>query len=129
MGLFRRRKTVDLDERSERLGLKNGDLLVMGQLIQAGADLTQPRHTLYYLYFRSEQGARGAAGAAAELGFRARITEPDGEITDWSVICEHDALILDPDTVRSNTDHFDAIAAEHGGQYDGWEAAVTGAGA
>ena len=128
MGLFRRRKTIDLEARSERLGLKNSDLLVMGQLIQAGADLTEPRHTLYYLYFPSEDGALGAAQAAKDLGFRVRVAEPDNEIPDWSVVCEHDSLVLDPDTVRSNTDHFDAIAADNDGEYDGWEAAVTTAG-
>ena len=101
----------------------------MGQLIQAGANLSEPRHTRYYLYFPSEDGALAAAGAAGDLGFHVRVTEPDRETPDWSIVCEHDALILHPDTVRSNSDHFDAIAAEHDGQYDGWEAAVTGAGA
>ena len=128
MGLFRRRRAVDLEARSEQLGLKNGDLLVMGQLLEHGADLTKPRHTLYYLYFPSEDGALGAAQAAKDLGFRVRVAEPDNEIPDWSVVCEHDSLVLDPDTVRSNTDHFDAIAADNDGEYDGWEAAVTTAG-
>ena len=128
MGLFRRRRAVDLEARSEQLGLKNGDLLVMGQLIQAGADLTEPRHTLYYLYFHDEDAALTAAAAGRDLGFSVDVRPPDDEIPEWSVVCEHPALVLDPDTVRANTDHFDAIAGANGGQYDGWEAAVNPAG-
>lgn len=129
MGLFRRRRQLDLDARSERLGLKNGDLLVMGHLIEAGADLTEPRHTLYYLYFRDEDAALVGAAAARDLGFTVDVREPSDGVDDWAVVCEHAALVLDPDTVRTNTDRFDALAAEHGGQYDGWEAAVSAASA
>ena len=57
MGLFRRTKNdrddepVDPDDRSPQLGLKYKDLAVLGQLMDAGADLDQPRHVLHYSYF------------------------------------------------------------------------------
>ena len=126
MGWFRRRR-VDLNARSERLGLRNGDLLVMGQLIEAGADLTQPHHALYYVYVPDEHAAVGAAAQARDLGFTVDLRSPDETIAQWAVVCEHPALVLDPDTVRANSDHFEAIADAHGGEYDGWEAAVTAA--
>ena len=126
MGLFRRkRKTVDMNARSEKLGLRHSDLLVMGQLIEHGADLHRPRHTLYYLYFPDAEGSAAAADSIRELGFRVRVNEPDEQIPQWSLICEHDALVLDPDTVRANSDRFEAIAAANNGDYDGWQAAVT----
>ena len=126
MGLFRRkRKTVDPNARSERLGLRNSDLLVMGQLMDLGADLTKPRHTLYYLYLPDGDAAAAAAAAIGDLGFRVRVNEPDDQIPQWSLVCEHDALVLDPGTVRANSDRFEAIAAANNGDYDGWEAAVT----
>ena len=52
MNLFSRKKKeddepVDLNDRSPQLGIKYKDLLVLGNLMQQGADLTQPRHVLY----------------------------------------------------------------------------------
>ena len=38
---------VDMNERSPELGVKFKDLLVLRQLIEGGADLTQPRHVVY----------------------------------------------------------------------------------
>ena len=128
MGLFRRKhKTVDPNGRSEQLNLRNSDLMVMGQLLELGADLTKPRHTLYYLYFPDGERSEAAAASIRELGFRVRVNAPDEQIPQWSLVCEHDALVLDPDTVRANSDRFEAIAAANNGEYDGWEAAVTAA--
>ncbi len=52
------------------------------------------------------------------------LREPDPNISgQWSVVCERD-LVLDPDTIRENTNFFDEIATKHNGEYDGWEAAI-----
>jgi hypothetical protein len=32
--------------------------------------------------------------------------------------------VLTPDFVRDSTDFFEALAARHAGEYDGWEASV-----
>jgi hypothetical protein len=126
MAFFRRKKSFDPDARSDQLGLKHGDLLVMSQLIQHGADLTQPRHTVYYLYFDDGTVAVAAADEARNSGFSVDVRDPDPDVTEqWAVVCERDNLVLDPDTVRENSDLFDSIAAKHSGVYDGWEAAVS----
>jgi hypothetical protein len=79
MALFRRKreeKPLDLDERSPTTGLKHKDLLVLHQLMQAGADLKQPRHTVHYLYFASPEAATAASHEAEARGFEVEVRDP-----------------------------------------------------
>lgn len=129
MGLLSRwrdRQPVDLDDRSEKTGLKHKDLLVLEQLVKAGADMSDPRHVLYYLYFPDRERAAAAAAQAEGLGFDTNVREPLPEYPDqWSLVCERHDYVLDLEAVRVNTDTFEAVAARHGGDYDGWEASVA----
>ena len=71
MRLFRRRRDdepVDMNERSPQLGIKYKDLAVLDQLMKNGADLTKPRHVLYYSYAPS---ASVAQAMGHEAGRRA----------------------------------------------------------
>ena len=127
MALFRRRKKdqIDLESRSEQLGLKYKDLLVLEQLVKAGADLTQPRHVLHFLYLPDRDRAGLAAEDATARGFEVSVREPlPGYAEQWTVVCERHDVVLDPEHVRDTTDYFEALAATHGGDYDGWEASV-----
>ncbi len=127
MALFRRRKKdqIDLDSRSEQLGLKYKDLLVMEQLVKAGADLTEPRHVLHFLYLPDRDRARLAADEAAARGFEVAVREPLPQYPEqWTLVCERHEVVLRPEIVRDTTDYFEALAATHGGDYDGWEASV-----
>ena len=128
MGLFRRtRKDEDLDpdDRSPESGVKYKDLAVVSQLLKNGADMAQPRHALYYLYFDSEAAAAEAAGRAAERGFQADVREPLPDYPgQWSLVCEMNDVVLDLPTIREHGDLFDSIATNGGGEYDGWEASV-----
>jgi hypothetical protein len=68
MQLFRRKRDdepVDMNERSPRLGVKYKDLAVIDSLVNNGADLSQSRHVVYYLYAPSEAvaGAMGGSGS------------------------------------------------------------------
>ena len=128
MALFRRTKNrtpVDLDDRAPQTGLKIKDLLVLQQLIGAGADITPPRHVLHYLYFGNREAATAAAVDARAKAFECEVHEliPE-QLEQWSLVCERHDVVLDPDTVRGNGDFFDALVARHGGDYDGWEASV-----
>ena len=129
MGLLSRwrdRQPVDLDDRAEQTGLKYKDLLVLEQLVKAGADMHAPRHVLYYLYFPDQEHARAAASEAQASGFDTNVREPLPEYPNqWSLICERRDYTLDIETVRVNTDDFEALALRHGGDYDGWEASVA----
>jgi hypothetical protein len=130
MGLFKKGKRrddapVDPDERSPQLGLKYKDLGLLGELMDHGANLDQPRHVVHFSYFPS---ALAAAEAGTELrghGWNAEVRDPLPSFPDnWSLVCERHDAVLTPDFVRDSTDLFEGVAALHGGDYDGWEAAV-----
>ncbi len=128
MGLFTRRRRddqpVDPDERSPQLGIKYKDLMVLGQLQQHGADLTQPRHVIYFCYAPTREVARAMGDEAGARGFDVELGEPlPAYPDDWPVRCET-TTVLRPEVVRDNTDFFEDLAARHGAEYDGWEAAA-----
>lgn len=130
MGLFKRKRKdddepVDLEERSPQLGLKWKDLLVLDAMTKQGADLNRPREVGHYLYFGSREPAEAAAREAAARGWDVRVREPLPEYPDqWCAHCTRDDAVLTPPFVRESTDYFDDLAARHGGDYDGWEAAA-----
>ena len=129
MSLFKRKpkdnEAVDLDERSEQLGIKHKDLLVMGHLMQQGADLTQPRHAVYYLYFTKREAAEAGAEEARKAAYACEVREPLPEQPlEWSLVCERSDAILDPNGVIAADTLFQGIADRLGGDFDGWEAAA-----
>ena len=128
MALFRgkpRSEAVDPDVRSRKTGIKYKDLEVVSQLAKHGADLTQPRHVLYYLYFPSEDAATSAAADAMSRSFDCTVRDPLPQYAGrWSLTCERRGIVLDTDTIRDNGDYFDALAVEFSGEYDGWEASI-----
>ena len=122
---WRDRQRVDLEERSPQTGLKYKDVLVLEQLVRAGADVEAPRHVLYYLYFPDAECAAVAVSEAEARGFETSVNEPLPEYPgSWGVVCECHDYVLDLDKVRINSDVFEELAARHGGDYDGWEASV-----
>lgn len=130
MGLFSKLKRsrddepVDLNERSPRLGIKYGDLLLMNEIAKRAADLSQPRHVVFYLYAPSKEVGRLMAGEARGHGFGVEVREPLPEYPgSWAVVCETHA-VLTPDFVRESVDLFEALAERHHADYDGWEAAA-----
>ena len=129
MGLFRRRAARnealgDPDDRSPQLGVKYKDLALMGQLLEAGADLKEPRHVIYYNYAPSSDVGRTMATEAEIRGFAATVEEPLPKYPgQWLVRCEMTTALL-PDFVRDTTDFFEDLAFRHQAEYDGWEAAV-----
>lgn len=127
MGIFSRRREepVDLEQRAPQTGVKYKDLLVLNQLLQAGANLAAPRHVLYYLYFKDRATAETAASAASASAFATRVREPiPQDPNNWGVVCERNSYVLSMDIVRDNTDYFEKLAAQFGGVYDGWEASA-----
>jgi regulator of RNase E activity RraB len=128
VGLFRRRlqTEIDPDARSPKTGIKYKDRLVVHQLFNHGADLSQPRHVIYYLYFANEDAAIQAALEASRRSFHVTINEPSPEDpSQWSVISEGHDIVIDPATVLANGDFFDDLADRLDGDYDGWEASVS----
>lgn len=131
MPLFRRKsrqaeddQPVDPEARSPQLGVKYKDLAVMGQLVDGGADLSQPRHVVYYCYAPTEEKGRVMAEAARAQGFAAEVREPLPQFPgQWAVVSEV-TVVVNPDLVRQYTDYFEALTELHGAEYDGWEASL-----
>jgi hypothetical protein len=103
---------------------QEADQLVLRQLAGLGADLTKPRHVIHYLYFAAESDAREAAEAAEATGYNATVEPPGGRIRQWSVRADATRLVSAP-TVEAFRAWFEQLAADHNGEYDGWEAAKT----
>ena len=112
---------LDPDERSPQLGLKYKDLAVLGAMMEAGFDLLQPREVNEYCYAPTADAAAAVANAVGELGFTVVVREPDEQQPEWSIVATQ-VIVLDPAFVRDTTDAMEAIAAEHGATYDGWDA-------
>ena len=109
---------------SVALSASDGDALILAQLRSAGADLTRPRHVVHYMYVPDEYRARAAASAISAAGYETRVGEPLPGYETWSVIAETTAIV-DATTVVPTRATLEGIAAEHDGEYDGWEAAAT----
>jgi hypothetical protein len=103
---------------------QEADRLVLRQLTGLGADLTKPRHVIHYLYFAEESDARAAAEAAEDTGYHAWVEPPAGRSEQWSVRADATRLVSAA-TVDAFRAWFEQLAAEHDGEYDGWEAAKT----
>ncbi len=129
--LFKRKKKddqlpVDPNARSERLGIRYKDLAVLGQLIDRGADLSKPRHALYYLYFKSRESAEAGAIEARAAGYSCEVREPLPQYPDqWSLVCERHDAVLNPPAVIAADNLFQGIADRNQADYDGWEAAAS----
>lgn len=124
MGWFRRTpRESEIQRRLREHGLHEGDLLVARHLVANGADLAEPRHVLHFLYFPDDRAEHAAADATGN-GWEVTVAPPDGDVPTWSVVCERMDVVLEPDGVRDTRLWFEALADEHGGTYDGWEASA-----
>jgi regulator of ribonuclease activity B len=130
MFLFRRKRKdddepVDPEARSPKTGLKYKDIALLGQLMKQGADLTKPRHALYFLYFASPDAAASGADDAQGEGYSCSVGDPlPATPGQWSLVCERHDTVLDLAAVRRSDDLFQGIADRFGGEFDGWEASV-----
>ena len=116
---------VDMEARSLETGLKYKDIALLGEMLKQGADLSRPRHALYYLYFGTPEAAEAAAGDGRGAGYSCEVREPLRAYPgQWSVVCERPDAVLDIAGVRGADDLFQGIADRLEGEFDGWEAAV-----
>jgi hypothetical protein len=131
MFLFKRKKKddgepVDMQARSPQTGLKYKDIALLGQLMKQGADLSKPRHALYYLYFANPESVEAGAVEARAAGYSCQVREPLPQYPEqWSLVCERPDAVLDLAGVRRADDLFQGIADRLHGEFDGWEAAAS----
>jgi hypothetical protein len=104
-----------LDDASE------ADARVLEHLAQLGCDLSEPRECRHYLYVGAEPGARTVAEALAGDGWAAECEELQD--ASWLVTAST-VTGLTSEGVRATRSRLELLAADHGGEYDGWEAAA-----
>lgn len=102
---------------------QEADALALRHLASGGADLAQPRHVIHFLYFAGETGARAAAADAEQSGWSVAVLGPGDAVDEWTVRADA-TRVVSAGTVESFRAWFEHVAAEHGGEYDGWEAAA-----
>jgi regulator of ribonuclease activity B len=96
------------------------DALVLDHLTRLGCDTTQPRECRHYLYLPYELGALATARWLHASGWDAEVEEVEGA---WLVTGTTITKLSD-DTVRDTRVWLEELASDHGGAYDGWEAAA-----
>jgi hypothetical protein len=101
------------------------DEAVIEQLEGMGADLSRPRDTRFYLYTRDESGAMAAAHALEEQGFSLEVGNAAEEDVEYPflVLASRD-MVVSRESISEARAGFEGLAEQHGGVYDGWEAAA-----
>ena len=118
MGFLDRFRVSPLPESPAEL-----DALAIRHLVKGGADLAKPRHVIHVIYFSSEEVARAAAETIRATSWNATVAPPTERIAEWSVRADGERVV-GPETISAFRSWFEHVAAEFGGEYDGWEAAA-----
>ena len=120
----RENRPRDLVVRGHVSDANDPDEAVLNQLRVSGSDLKKPTHVLFYLYAPTEAGARRIADRGVDAALRADV-RPSG-IGDGTWLCLFQGTFVPGAVVlRQYRARFEALATAEGGEYDGWEAAVT----
>jgi Regulator of ribonuclease activity B len=102
----------DADEADER---------VLDHLARLGCDPAAPRETHHFLYLPAQSGAAAVADALDADGWTTTVEQSEGA---WLVVATR-ARTLTLELVHETRARLAALASEHGGLYDGWEAPTT----
>jgi len=105
------------------IGSLEGDQQVLAQLRKAGADLTKPTEVNFYLYFKDRQTADTAAAHAGDGPLVATVRRA-GDDSAWLCFVSGQMVPSEP-AIHAHAVRLLALARAHGGEYDGWEAAVV----
>lgn len=93
------------------------------QLAQAGGDLTKPTDVVNYLYLPDEPRAQKAGADLRSAGFTVEV-RPAARGQNWLTKSNRD-MIPSAENIAQMRALFERLANQLGGDYDGWEAAVT----
>jgi regulator of ribonuclease activity B len=99
------------------------DKETLRQLAKAGGNLSLPTEIVNYLYLPDEIRARQAASELATAGYRVEV-RPAAKGPSWLALAKID-MVPSSENVGLVRQRFEGLASQLGGEYDGWEAAVT----
>jgi Regulator of ribonuclease activity B len=103
---------------------EDADQITVQKLAGMGADLSRPRQVIHFLELSSGLAVETARAALERAGYDVTVEQPDEETTHYLVRAEA-ARVVSATTVPAFRAWFEQLAAEHGGEYEGWEAART----
>lgn len=108
-------------QRVERVDSRvEADALVLDHLSRLGCDPAKPRECRHYVYVPGEQGARAVALSLSSHGWDAECEE----VRDAWLVTATTVMGLNAEVVRDTRIRLESLAGDHGGEYDGWEAAA-----
>lgn len=99
------------------------DRMTLQQLGKAGANLARPTDVVNYLYVPTEVLAQTAGAELRQAGFTVEV-RPAATGSNWLALARID-MVPSAENIRLLRTRFEALAVKLGGEYDGWEAAVT----
>jgi Regulator of ribonuclease activity B len=95
------------------------DERVLAHLVDLGCDPGAPREVAHYLYLPQQERADSVAHILGRGGWRTAVEAC--EDTSFLVVARRVGPLSTP-IVKETRCTLEALAAEHGGIYDGWEA-------
>ena len=88
------------------------------RLRELGCDASRPRGTRHFIYAPTRDDAQTIAGVLERQGWETSIQEGD----DIALVTASCLRVLNGPLVRETREHLTALASQHGGSYNGWEA-------
>jgi hypothetical protein len=115
---------IDLTDRSPRSGLLWRDLMVVSEVIDSGADMSEPKHLTYSMFFGTKKVADKAASRGRRSGYEVSLTRENGDSPyRWLATFERQE-VLDLKAVIAADDFFKGLAEELGAHFEGLEVKV-----
>jgi len=108
---------------NQQAGKGSLDQATLSQLARAGADLGKATDVVNYLYLPDEARAQDAGVALRSTGFTVEV-RPAAKGPTWLARANKD-MIPTGANIQQMREQFEGLASRLGGEYDGWEAAVT----
>lgn len=96
----------------------DADVRVLERLRELGCDSSRPRGTRHFIYAPAREQAEAIACVLEREGWETWVQEAE----DVALVTASCLRVLTEPLVRETRAHLTALAAQHGGQYDGWEA-------
>jgi hypothetical protein len=103
---------------------EEADQITVQKLAGMGAELSRPRQIVHFLEFSSGLAVEDVQAPLERAGYEVTVEEPD-EVTTHYVVRAEAVRVVSSTTVPAFRAWFERLAAEHGGDYEGWEASRT----
>jgi hypothetical protein len=99
------------------------DQMTLQQLAKAGANLDKATDVVNYLYLSTQALAQSAGAELRQAGFTVEVRAA-ATGSNWLALARID-MVPNAENIRLLRERFEALASSLGGEYDGWESAVT----